>query len=315
VISVLVLLLVGLLGLVFGADMLVRGGGQLALALRVPALVVGLTIVAFGTSTPELFVSINAALSASSDMALANVNGSNVANIALVLGLAALVRPLTVDRRLIRREIPVYMGLQLSVLGLAWDGSLSRMDGSLLVLGGVVYNLWLLIDVQRQRGVVDVEEVEREEGTGPWVHVAFLVGGLVVLAVGANLFVANAEIMALHFGLSERFVGITVLALGTSAPEMATAVVSAHRGEVDLAIGNSIGSNILNIAMVLGLTSIISPIVIADPSAYKDLGVACLVGVVMVPLVLRDRVLSRSEGGLMALCYVVYLFMAGGSAG
>lgn len=314
-ISVLVLLLVGLLGLVFGADMLVRGGGQLALALRVPALVVGLTIVAFGTSTPELFVSINAALSASSDMALANVNGSNVANIALVLGLAALVRPLTVDRRLIRREIPVYMGLQLSVLGLAWDGSLSRMDGSLLVLGGVVYNLWLLIDVQRQRGVVDVEEVEREEGTGPWVHVAFLVGGLVVLAVGANLFVANAEIMALHFGLSERFVGITVLALGTSAPEMATAVVSAHRGEVDLAIGNSIGSNILNIAMVLGLTSIISPIVIADPSAYKDLGVACLVGVVMVPLVLRDRVLSRSEGGLMALCYVVYLFMAGGSAG
>lgn len=308
---VLILLLVGLAGLVFGADLLVRGGGQLALAFRVPALVVGLTIVSFGTSTPELFVSVDAALTASPDMALANVNGSNVANIALVLGLAALVRPLAVDRRLIRREIPVYMGLQLAVAALAWDGTLSRTDGGMLVLGGVVYNLWLLIDVQRQRGIVEVEEVEVEEGASPWMHVGLLLGGIAILAVGANLFVHNAEIVAIELGMSERYVGITVLALGTSAPEMATAMMSAYRGEVDLAIGNSIGSNILNIAMVLGLTSIIQPIVITDPAAYKDILVACVVGVVMVPMVLRDRLLTRTEGGLMALTYVIYLALSG----
>ncbi|MCO4744029.1 MAG: calcium/sodium antiporter [Proteobacteria bacterium] len=309
----LVLLLVGLVMLVTGAELLVRGGGQLAMALRVPALVVGLTIVAFGTSTPELFVSVSSALTKSTDMALANVNGSNVANIALVLGLAAMVRPLTVDRRLIRREIPTYMALQVGVAVLVWDGVLGRLDGGLLMLGGVVYNLWLLIDVQRQRGIVEVEELEREEDASPWLHVAHLLGGIAILGVGAKLFVDNAYLVALAVGMSERYVGITVLALGTSAPEMATAVVAARRGEVDLAIGNAIGSNILNIAMVLGITAMLQPIVIHDAAAYKDIAVACLVGVVMVPMVLRDRVLSRTEGGLMALTYIMYLVLSGGT--
>lgn len=299
--------------LVTGAELLVRGGGQLAMALRVPALVVGLTIVAFGTSTPELFVSVSSALTKSTDMALANVNGSNVANIALVLGLAAMVRPLTVDRRLIRREIPTYMALQVGVAVLVWDGVLGRLDGGLLMLGGVVYNLWLLIDVQRQRGIVEVEELEREEDASPWLHVAHLLGGIAILGVGAKLFVDNAYLVALAVGMSERYVGITVLALGTSAPEMATAVVAARRGEVDLAIGNAIGSNILNIAMVLGITAMLQPIVIHDAAAYKDIAVACLVGVVMVPMVLRDRVLSRTEGGLMALTYIMYLVLSGGT--
>ena len=310
---VLLFLLIGLFMLISGAELLVRGGGQLALALRIPALVVGLTIVAFGTSTPELFVSVSSALTKSSDMALANVNGSNVANIALVLGLAAMVRPLTVDRRLIRREIPTYMGLQLAVGAMAFDGVLTRLDGGLLILGGVVYNVWLLIDVQRQRGMASVEEVERDEGASPYIHLAYLVGGIGILAVGADIFVDNAYELAMRMGMSERYVGITVLALGTSAPEVATAVVSARRGDVDLAIGNSIGSNILNIAMVLGITCLIQPIEISDPSTYKDIAVACLVGVVMVPIVMRDRILSRSEGGIMAVAYLLYLVMSGGS--
>jgi cation:H+ antiporter len=302
-----VFLLIGLVLLVVGAEMLVRGGGQLALALRVPALVVGLTIVAFGTSAPELLVSVTAAMNASTEMALGNVNGSNLANIALVLGLAAMVNPLVVERTLMRRDVPSCLALQLMVPALCYDGILSRGDGFILLGGGVVYNVWLLYEALRGRAPVLDDELDLDDDSSPAKHFAMLLVGIVVLVGGAVLFVDGAEGVAKAFELSDRFIGLTVVALGTSAPEIATAVASARRGDTDLAVGNSLGSNLLNIAMVLGLTSIISPIVIHDTGAFRDMAAAVVVTALLIPFVLKGRV-TRLEGGLMAAAYLGYMF-------
>lgn len=298
-------LLVGLLMLVLGAELLVRGGGQLALALRVPALVVGLTIVAFGTSTPELMVSLTAATNASTDMALANVNGSNFANVTLVLGLAALVTPLAVERSLLSREIPVCLGLQALVPIMCWDGKLGQIDGAILLLAGIGYNAWLLTEAMRGRIPPDPDMPEQEEGFVK--HSLFLLGGLAVLIVGAQLFVEGAVEVAKALHLSDRFIGLSVVALGTSAPEVATGMVSAYRDEADLAVGNSLGSNLLNIAMVLGLTSMVFPIRLSGNHVELiDMGVAFAVTLLLVPFV-RKGSISRFEGGLLASGYVAYL--------
>lgn len=299
-------LLIGLVLLVAGAELLVRGGGQLALALRVPALVVGLTVVAFGTSAPELIVSVTAALEASTDMALANVNGSNIANIALVLGLSSLVAPLRVERTLIRREIPWCLGLQVAVPVLAYDGVLSRIDGVLLLAGGITYNALLLYSALRGRKPPPMDEVDTEDQTPWYVNTGMLLVGIVVLVIGARVFVDAAETLALSIGLSQRFVGLTVVALGTSAPEVATGMMSAYRGEVDLAVGNSLGSNLLNISMVLGLTAVITPILITDSGAHNDMLVAVAVVALTVPIVFKGT-LSRFEGAILAGGYVAYV--------
>lgn len=297
--------------LVGGADMLVRGGGQMALALRVPALVVGLTVVAFGTSMPELCVSIAAALDASTEMALANINGSNIANILLVLGCAALVAPLTVNRSLIRREIPACILLQLLVPLLCTGGGISRGEGLLLLSVGVGYNLWLFYDVMGGRRLPAEEDEDLGElNTGKWKkQFMLLLFGIVTLVFGAFLFVNSAETVAVHLGMSDRYIGITVVALGTSAPEVVTALVSAYRGEVDLAVGNTLGSNILNIAMVLGITAMITPIVFADAGTWSDIGMAVFVTFLLVPVVLRGK-LGRPEGAIMILGYGFFIAMS-----
>jgi cation:H+ antiporter len=301
-----VTLLIGLIMLVLGAEMIVRGGGQLAMALRVPALVVGLTIVAFGTSTPELCVSVTAAFSASTEMALSNVNGSNIANVLLVLGVASLVRPLQVERTLMRREIPSCMLLQLAVPLLCWDGVLSRVDGVLLICGGAFYNIWLLWEAMRGRPP-PLEEFEVSEGRAA-SHLFMLAGGIGVLVLGSQLFVSGATELAQLLNWSDRFIGLTVVALGTSAPEVATGVVSAYRGETDLAVGNSLGSNLLNISMVLGITALVMPIEIHDAAVWTDFAIAMGVTMVLAPVVLKGS-LTRFEGGLFTLAYVGFIFV------
>jgi cation:H+ antiporter len=299
-------LLAGLVMLVLGAEFLVRGGGQLALALRVPALVVGLTIVAFGTSTPELLVSVTAAMAGSTEMSLANVTGSNIANITIVLGLAALVRPLAVERTLMRREIPSCMLLSLAVPLVCIDGVISQGDGALLLLGGVLYNAWLLYEAMRGRAPALDDDLEAEDGGSRLKYMGVFLLGLVVLVVGARLFVNGAVAVAQALNLSDRFIGLTVVALGTSAPEIATGMVSAHKGEVDLAVGNSLGSNLLNIAVVLGITAIISPIVIQDTAAFSDMGVGVAATALLVVFVLKGSI-TRIEGFLLAAGYTAYI--------
>lgn len=305
-------LLVGLVMLVGGAELLVRGGSHIALALRVPVLIVGLTLVAFGTSAPELSVSVTAALKASTDMALANVNGSNIANIALVLGLAALVSPMRVDRRMMRREVPTLLVLSAAVPLLCLDGQLNALDGLLLIFGGLFYNAWLVRDAMKQRDAYDPEEdfdVDLGE-TKPARDIAMLVGGLVILVFGADQFIVGATEVAQRFGMSDRVIGLTVIALGTSAPEVATSVVSAYRGESDLAMGNAIGSNILNIAMVLGVTACIEPIVLHNNDAYLDMGIVFGAVLLLIPIVLRGSGrMGRVDGAVLVLAYLGYVGM------
>ncbi len=303
--------LAGLVLLVVGAELLVRGGGRLALALRIPALVVGLTVVAFGTSAPELAVSMTAALRASTEMALANVNGSNIANIALVLGLAALVAPIRVDRGLFRREIPVLLVLQLLVVLFCYDGVISRIEGAVLLGLGLLYNGWIVREAWVRRHIVTEEDLDLPPLVpGHWSrHALLLVLGLGILVVGAQLFVAGAVELAHLFGLSDRTIGLTVIALGTSAPEIATGVVAAYRKQSDLVTGNVLGSNILNITMVLALTALVLPIEVHDTGSMLDLGVAFGVTLLLLPMILRDRRISRGEGALLATGYVAYLLL------
>ena len=296
--------------LVGGAELLVRGGSQLALAFRVPALVVGLTVVAFGTSTPELATSLSAAFQSSTEMALANVNGSNIANIFLVLGCAALVAPLRVERSLIRREIPACFLLQLLVPLMCIGGRITRFEGFILLAVGIGYNVWLVYDVMGGRKIVsdDLDDLGEIE-TSRWKkHLFLLVIGTVTLIVGAYLFVDGAEKVALYLGMSDRYIGITVVALGTSAPEVVTGLVSAYRGEVDLAVGNSLGSNILNVSMVLGTTAMITPVVFTDSGTWLDIGVAVAATCLLVPVVLRGR-LGRLEALAMLCAYSLFVVL------
>jgi cation:H+ antiporter len=266
-------------------------------------------VVAFGTSTPELAVSVTAAFAASTDMALANVVGSNIANIALVLGLAAIVRPLHVERALLRREIPAAAALQLLVPLMLLDGAIGRVDGLVLVACGVGYNLWLIAEVMR--GVRPPEAADEELGTsrGLFVDAVTVVLGLVVLLGGSHLFVDGAVEAAGLLGLSDRYIGLTVVALGTSAPEVATSVVSAARGKVDLAVGNAVGSNLVNATYVLGLTAVVMPVSISESRAWLDLAVAFGVTLLLVPLVLRPGGVRRPEGAALALLYVLYILL------
>lgn len=300
--------------LVGGAELLVRGGSQLALLFRVPALVVGLTIVAFGTSTPELATSLSAAwVAQSTEMALANVNGSNLANILLVLGGAALIRPLRVERALLRREIPALILLQCLVPLLCIGGVVVWYEGIILLFVGLGYNFLLLRQSLGLRGA-EAEGLQQEmldeigDGTGSvgW-NLGLLLIGMVVLIVGAWLFIEGSVVLAEMIGLSDRIIGLTCVALGTSAPELATAMVSAHRGEVDLAIGNSIGSNILNISMVLALTSIVEPVQMVDQAAWYDLSAGVVASLLLGVLVVMGGRLGRVIGVLMVLSYFGYM--------
>ncbi len=300
--------LVGLGMLLAGAELLVRGAGRLALALDVPVMIVALTIVAFGTSMPEIVVSVTAAIDGNPDVALGNINGSNIANIALVLGTCAIVVPLAVGRELMRREVPVLLAMQVALLGMLWDGVLNRIEGSVLVAMGVGYNLWLVRDALSGRAAVDLEDVEElPTRSDPWTNAALLVAGLALLIGGGQFFVDGAVTIARWLEIDDRVVGVTVVALGTSMPELATSVVSAVRDEADMAVGNALGSNILNLALALGLAAIIHPLESASDGPFFDAMVATLVALLLVPVVLRGRVVSRTEGALLAGAYLIYV--------
>lgn len=295
--------LIGLLMLVGGAHFLVEGGGRLAVALRVPSVVVGLTIVAFGTSAPELTVSVTAAVYASTDMAMSNVNGSNIANIFFVLGLAALVRPIPVKRELLARDAPSMLVLQALVLLLSFDGVFSRIDGFAVLVTLIGYYGWLFYDVRTGRSTVDDE---LGEGGTLATNLVKLIGGLVVLLVGATLFVESAVEVARYLHFSDRLIGLTVVALGTSAPEAVTAVQAARNGDVDMAVGGSIGSNILNIGMVLGLTAMIQPIDLSAGGFLQDMCFALFAAALLIPLS-RMGTIQRSGGAAMILIYLAYM--------
>ena len=306
------LLLLGLALLLVGAEMLVRGASRLALATGMSPLVIGLTVVAFGTSTPELAVSIGAANSGAPDIALGNVVGSNITNVLLILGVSALIAPLIVARQLIRVDVPIMLGVSVLALVLALDGGIGRVDGAILAALLVGYTL-LQVRLGRSdpaAGDTALDTVNGPpRGTRAWVmNVALVGGGLALLILGANWLVDSATLIAREFGLSELVIGLTVVAVGTSMPEIATSIIATLRGQRDLAVGNVVGSNIFNLLGVLGLAAVISPTGIpVSPAAVNfDIPVMIATAVACLPIFFTGHSIQRWEGAVFLGYYVAY---------
>ena len=302
-------LIVGLILLVVGAEGLVRGASALALRLGLTPLIVGLTVVAFGTSTPELVVSLEAALAGKGAIAAGNVVGSNIANIGLILGFVALLRPMSVQAQLVRLDLPLLVGVSILMPALLWGGLL-RWEAAILAALLLVY---VAIAVRLARrdakasAAMAADAVPRKPTSLP-MQLLFIAGGLGLLIYGADLFVEAAVRAAREAGVSERVVGLTLVAVGTSLPELATSLIAAYRGESDLAVGNVVGSNLFNALGILGVAGLVRPL--ADSGlAPLDLGMMLLFAVLLLPLAKSGLVISRKEGLLFLAIYGVYMVL------
>lgn len=299
----------GLVLLFIGAEGLIRGSSNLAIKIGITPLVVGLTVVAFGTSAPELVVSLKAALLGNSSISLGNVIGSNIANIALILGVAALIRPLDVHANVIMREIPIMIGISILLIIFLLDGEIGFIDGVIFVTGIVIYSIVNIILARKEKNPqVDAEFKEGlESKLSIPVSILFLVVGLGLLILGANLFVQSAVAIAKLFNVSDAIIGLTIVAVGTSLPELITSVVASYKKEADIAIGNVVGSNIFNILSILGITALVIPVSSAGIS-YVDLGIMLITAIVLLLLSKTGFSISRTEGALLLFGYVAYIY-------
>ena len=306
----------GLVALYFGAEWLVRGAARLARALGISAIIVGLTIVAFGTSAPELVVTVLAAGRGQSDVAVGNVVGSNIVNIGLILGLSAAMSIIRIQARLILREMPIMIAAAIGLIALGADGIISRLDGLLLFAGLIAFVLYMLRAARLGAApLLEAEFQEYEEETGMIPTGAgrgrdlLLIGaGLVSLVIGAELLVRAAVSFARAAGVSELVIGLTIVSIGTSLPELATSVVAALRREADIAVGNVVGSNIFNVLAVLGIAPLVQPVAVAG-SLYDFEMWVMLAFSVALPILCRSGFrLARIEGVLLVVGYVAFLW-------
>lgn len=303
----LLLLLAGFALLVAGAEALVRGAVRLAGATGLSPLVIGLTVVAYGTSAPEFAASLGAALSGVPDLALGNVIGSNIANVLLILGMTALFAPLVVSRQMVRLDVPIMLAVSLLVFALAADGVIGRGDGVLLVVGGIAYSLLLVWMGKREPDDAVAAEVKPEPVR--WGRdLGLILAGLATLVLGARWLVEGAVAIAQLFDMSELVIGLTVVAVGTSLPELATSILAAMRGQHDLAVGNIVGSCIFNLLLVLGATAAIAPggIPVGSGVLGFDLPVMTAVALACLPIFFTGHQIARWEGALFVGYYVAY---------
>ncbi|WP_349572059.1 calcium/sodium antiporter [Azotobacter salinestris] len=309
-----VYLIAGLALLVAGAEALVRGAARLAARFGIPPLVIGLTVVAFGTSAPEMAVSVQSASDGQGDIAVGNALGSNIFNVLMILGLSALVIPLRVSRQLIRIDVPIMIGASLLAWLLAADQSYGRLDGALLFAGILAYTTFQVRSSLRAKNNGETNEFEEEYGAraeGRFAvlgHLALVVLGLVLLVWGSDLLVDAAVTLARALGLSELVIGLTIIAAGTSLPELATSVMAAFKGERDIAVGNIVGSNIFNLLAVLGLAGLVAPgPVSVSPNALAfDYPVMVAVAVACLPIFFTGYCINRWEGLLFFGYYLAY---------
>jgi cation:H+ antiporter len=312
-VDTMVLFVVGLLALLGGAELLVRGASRLAAAAHISPIVIGLTVVAFGTSAPELAVTLGSASAGQADLALGNVVGSNIFNVLLILGISAVVAPLVVAQRLVRLDVPLLVAVSILTFLLALDGRIGRLDGLLLFAGIIGYLLFLM----RQRRAAPAEiggeaddalDAGRGRRFGWPLDIAFIVSGLVLLVVGAGWLVDAASELATSLGLSQLVIGLTIVAAGTSLPEMATSVLASLRGERDIAVGNVIGSNLFNLLAVLGLGSLLAPdgVPVSQGALTFDMPVMIAVAVATFPVFFTGYRISRWEGAVFVGYYVAY---------
>ncbi|MFX0542157.1 calcium/sodium antiporter [Roseovarius sp. S4756] len=299
----------GLIGLFLGGDALVRGSVGLARRMAISPLLIGLTVVGFGTSTPELLVSVDAALRGVPDVALGNVVGSNIANVLLIVGTTALIWPITVSGATLRRDTAVMVGAALALVPILALGEVGRLPGAVLVMALAGYLAWAYL----QPGDAVPDE---EAGLPPPMPALraglWLVGGLIALMLGARFLVDGAVAIAQGFGLSEAFIGLTIVAVGTSLPELATSVIAAFRRQSAIAIGNVIGSNVFNVLGILGLTAVISPIPVAPRFLGFDLPVMIAASLALTALLLLRPVIGRVMGVAMLIAYIGYIIAAQG---
>lgn len=314
-----VLCIVGFVLLYFGAEWLVKGSSSLARSLGVSPVVIGLTVVAFGTSAPELVVSVISSIEAKSMIAVGNVVGSNICNIALILGLAAVFQPITSHRSVVKRDIPIMLGISLFLLVLSWDSKLSRIEGAILFGGIIAYTLFNYVvavkETQTDTGEIGVvadlgfEEVEYVQSRGKQVVLVLI--GIAGVCGGAKLVVDNAVLIMEFLGVSEKFIGLTIVAFGTSLPELATSVVAALRKEMDISIGNLVGSNVFNIMSVLGAAALVRPIPI--PGGFFESGLVTdymvMIFTSFLPWLMMRKTdtVARVHGVILISCYVGYV--------
>ena len=293
----------GLALLTLGARGMVSGGASLALRLGITPLVIGLTVMAYGTSAPELVVTAGASLRGLGQLAVGNVIGSNICNIALILGLCALFRPLTVHAQIIQREVPVLIGGSILTVLLLLDGELSRWDGLLLLTLLAGYTMFLVRDSRRTKAAAGLTPHPAKRPL--WQSILWLVGGLALLLVGAELLVNAAVTLARNWGWSELVIGLTIIAIGTSLPELAISLMATWHNETDVAVGNVVGSSTFNLLGILGVGGLFGPMQVPDLHA-TDMGMLVGIALGLLPLIRRDGRITRIEGALLLTVYLVY---------
>jgi len=300
----------GSIGLFIGAEGLVRGATSLAIRLGISPLVVGLTVVAFATSSPELVVSIEAAIEGNPGIVVGNVVGSNICNIALILGLAAMISPISVKSQVVKREIPIMIVVSIILLLILADDTISRIEGIFLVLGIISYIiLSYTYSIKEKDNIEVIKEFADSIPKSPykiWQALLLVLTGSLFLVYGSNMFVDGAIAVAEKFEVSQAVIGLTIVALGTSLPELATSIVASFKNENDIAIGNAVGSNIFNILSILGISSLIRPITDTGITTV-DLSILMFFTILILPLSRSEFTLRRWEGGLLFCGYLAYM--------
>jgi len=309
-VTTVVLFVAGLGLLVLGAEWLVKGASRLAAALGISPLVIGLTVVAYGTGSPEMAVSVESALAGQADIAAGNVVGSNIFNVLFILGASAVVTPLVVSSQLVRLDVPIMIGVSALTLLLTVDGTIGRLDAALLFAGVVTYTVFQIRQSRKESAAIR-EEYAQEFGkkrSSTAANLAFIAAGLALLVLGSRWLVSGAVAIAQALGVSELVIGLTIVAAGTSLPEVATSILAAIRGERDIAVGNVVGSNIFNILAVLGLSGLAAPAGLAVSSALAAFDIPVMIGVAVacLPIFASGATIARWEGALFLFYYAAY---------
>ncbi len=319
-----ILLIAGITGVYFGAEWLVKGSSKLSRNLGIKPIVIGLTVVAFGTSSPELAVSLTASIKGSNDIAIGNIIGSNIANIGLILGISAIALPLQVEKIIMKRELPLMIAISAALYFMAIDKKIGLIDGMILFTGIIIfvsYQVYNTLNTKRKSGkstdntdgkTCIAESTDKQSPAGGkhlLYNILHIVIGLACLLVGSHILVKSAIFIAGRLGVSEMLIGLTVVAFGTSVPEMATSVVSVLRKEADICVGNVIGSNIFNILMVIGSVALVRPLNVARETLFFEFPVMLLFSVALIPMIRGSLRVNRLEGCLLTAGYFVFIFL------
>ena len=319
-----ILFIAGITGVYFGAEWLVKGSSKLSRDLGIKPIVIGLTVVAFGTSSPELAVSLTASIKGSNDIAIGNIIGSNIANIGLILGISAIVLPLQVEKIIMKRELPLMIAISAALYFMAIDKKIGLIDGVILFTGIIIfvsYQVYNTINSKRKSGnstdnadgkTCITESTDKQSPAGRkhlLYNILYIVIGLTCLLIGSHILVKSAIFIAGRLGVSEMLIGLTVVAFGTSVPEMATSVVSVLRKEADICVGNVIGSNIFNILMVIGSVALVRPLNVARETLFFEFPVMLLFSVALIPMIRGNLRVNRLEGCLLTAGYFVFIFL------